>query len=354
MRLIDVYSAKALAAYFTHAHSNDKPYLGLTLFPRKKKMGLDLKWIKGYKGLPTLLKPSAFDTKSTGRGKLKMQDVRTQMPYFKEHVLVDEEDEQEILRVQEAGDPYAQHVLDHIYTKADELIESADVVLERMIWSLLAPADGKPGINIEANGASYVYDFDDTGEYKIEHFVELTGTDMWSDTENSDPIEDVQTILDKALAKGVILQAMVISPKTMKNLIKNKKIASYILAQNTTANIYMNKNRVKEVFKNELNMEIIVYEKLYKDYDGVEKAFYPDTMATFLPSGALGNAWYGTSPIERQALGSKDANVSQVNTGVNILVAQEHDPENTKTVVDQIVLPSFERMDSVYLLKHSV
>ena len=47
MRLIDVYSAKALAAYFTHAHSNDRPYLGLTLFPRKKKMGLDLKWIKG-------------------------------------------------------------------------------------------------------------------------------------------------------------------------------------------------------------------------------------------------------------------------------------------------------------------
>ena len=176
---------------------------------------------------------------------------------------------------------------------------------------------------------------------------------MWSDTENSDPITDVQTIIDKALAKGVILKAMVISPKTMSLLVKNKKIAGYVLAQNTTANIYMNKNKVREVFRDELSIEIIVYEKLFKDYDEKDKAFYPNTMATFLPDGALGNTWYGTSPIERQALAAKDANVSQVNTGVNIMVTQEHDPENTKTVVDEIVLPSFESMDSVYLLKHS-
>ena len=194
MNLTDIYSAKALAAYFTHAHSNDKPFLGLTLFPRKKKMGLDLKWIKGYKGLPAMLKPSAFDTKSTGRGKIKMQDVRTEMPYFKEHVMVDEEDEQEILRVQEADDPYAQQVLDHIYTRADDLIVSADVVAERMIWSLLAPENGTPIIDITANGTSYQYNFDnENGDYKKDHFVELTGTDMWSDTENSDPITDVQT-----------------------------------------------------------------------------------------------------------------------------------------------------------------
>ena len=179
--------------------SNDKPFLGLTLFPRKKKMGLDLKWIKGYKGLPAMLKPSAFDTKSTGRGKIKMQDVRTEMPYFKEHVMVDEEDEQEILRVQEADDPYAQQVLDHIYTRADDLIVSADVVAERMIWSLLAPENGTPIIDITANGTSYQYNFDnENGDYKKDHFVELTGTDMWSDTENSDPITDVQTIIDKA------------------------------------------------------------------------------------------------------------------------------------------------------------
>ena len=199
-------------------------------------MGLDLKWIKGYKGLPVPLNPSAFDTKSKGRGKLKMQDVSTQMPYFKEHVMVDEEDEQEILRVTEAGDPYAQQVLDHIYTKADDLIISADVVAERMIWMLLAAENGKPGIDITADGASYQYDYDESGEYKAEHFVELTGTDMWSDHENCDPIADAQMVIDKALAKGVILKAMVISPKTMSNLVKSKKIASYILAQNSTAN----------------------------------------------------------------------------------------------------------------------
>lgn len=353
MRLSDAYSANALAAYFTQAHSNDLPLLGFTLFPRKKKMGLDLKWIKGYKGLPALLKPSAFDAKSTGRGKLKMAEIRTQMPYFKEHVMVDEEDEQEILRVVEANDPYAQQVLDHIYTKADELVVSADIVTERMIWMLLAAEDGKPGIDITANGASYKYEFDESGDYKKDHFIELTGTSMWSDIENSDPIEDTQAIMNKALAKGVVLKAMVISPKTMNYLVKNKNLHSYALSQNIAATIYMTKNRVIDLFKAELNLDIIVYEKMFKDYDGTDKAFYPNTMATFIPDGALGSTWYGTSPIERQALGSKDANVAQVNTGVNIMVTQDHDPENTKTVVDEIVLPSFEAMDSVYQLKHS-
>lgn len=353
MRLFDAYTAKALAAYFTHAHSNDLSMLGKTLFPSKKKMGLDLKWIRGYKGLPVMLKPSAFEATSTFRDRIGLKDVKTQMPYFKESILVDEEDEQEILRVSEASDPYAKQVLDHIYTGASELIQSADVVLERMIWMLLAPENGKPSISIKANGVDYDYDFDEKGTYKASNFTELTGTDMWSDVENSDPFEDVRVIKQKALTKGVVLKAMVISPKTMNNLVKNKKIASYILAQNSTANIFMNEMRVKQAFASESGITIIVYEKMFRDYDGNDKAFYPDTMATFLPEGTLGNSWYGTSPIERQALGSKDANVAQVNTGVNIMVTQTHDPENTKTTVDEIVMPSFERMDSVFLLKQS-
>ena len=51
MRLRDAYSAKAIALAFSEVGSNKIPYLGEALFPAKKKMGLDLKWIKTSKGM---------------------------------------------------------------------------------------------------------------------------------------------------------------------------------------------------------------------------------------------------------------------------------------------------------------
>ncbi len=63
--IFDSITARALAAYITTNPSNDIPYLGATLFPAKKKLGLDLSWIKGARGVPVSLQPSAFDAKAT-------------------------------------------------------------------------------------------------------------------------------------------------------------------------------------------------------------------------------------------------------------------------------------------------
>ena len=57
MRITDIFGAKAIAARQTEVASNRIPYFGEGLFPSKKKLGLDLKWIKGHKGLPVSLAP---------------------------------------------------------------------------------------------------------------------------------------------------------------------------------------------------------------------------------------------------------------------------------------------------------
>ena len=46
MNIREAYNAKAIALVNTEVASNKIPYLGSGLFPAKKKMGLDLKWIK--------------------------------------------------------------------------------------------------------------------------------------------------------------------------------------------------------------------------------------------------------------------------------------------------------------------
>lgn len=353
MKIIDVYSAKAVALVQTEVASNRKRYIGEGLFPAKKKMGLDLKWIKTSKGLPVSLSPSNFDAVSTLRSREGFKMTETEMAFFRESRIVKETDEQEMLRVQESTDPYVQEILSRVFDDANDLVEGARVVPERMIMQLLAPSDGSPKISIQADGVTYEYNYDPKNDYKTNNFAELSGeTDKWSDVENSDPLEDVSNGLDSVEAKtGERPSVMIVSRQTMNYLKKNKKIKSAILAQNVTANIFMDDARVNELFSAELGVNIIVYAKQYKNEEGVVAKFYPDGFATLIPNGALGNTWYGTTPEERTLMGSKEADVSIVNTGVAVAVTVSNDPVQTKTTVSEIVLPSYERMNSTYVIK---
>lgn len=353
MNIRDAYTSKAIALVNTEVASNRIAYLGAGLFPAKKKMGLDLKWIKTSKGLPVSLAPSNFDAVSTLRSREGFKLTETEMAFFRESMLVKEADEQEIMRVQDSTDPYAAEVLSRIFDDANTLVDGANVVPERMIMQLLAPADGSPKISIEANRVTYAYNYDPNSTYKTKNFASLTAdTDKWSDTTNSDPMDDIATALDAVEAEtGERPSIMIVSRKTMDYLKQNAKIKSAILAQNTTATVFMNDNRVKEVFSNELGIRIIVYSKQYKKEDGTAEKFYPDGFATLIPDGALGSTWYGTTPEERTLMGSGEADVSIVNTGVAVAVTTTSDPVHTKTTVSEIVLPSYERMDSTYVIK---
>lgn len=353
MNLRDAYDAKAIAINHTEVASNKIPYLGQGLFPPKKKMGLDLKWIKTSKGLPVSLSPSNFDARSTIRSREGFKMEETEMAFFRESMIVKEADEQEIMRVQDSSDQYATEVLGRIYDDANTLIDGADVVPERMIMQLLTPSDGSPAISIQANGATYSYNYDPNDTYSTNNFLNLTtSTDKWSDTTNSDPMDDVSTAIDSVEEKtGTRPSYMIVSKKTMGYLKQNAKIKSAVLAQNTTANVLMTDAKVKELFNTELQIQIIVYSKQYKNEAGTAAKFYPDGYATLIPEGALGNTWYGTTPEERTLLGSETADVSIVNTGVAVAVTTTSDPVHTKTTVSEIVLPSFERMDETYVIK---
>ena len=81
MNIRDIFSAAAIAIRHLTAASNKQQYLGKGLFPAKKKMGLDLKWIKTSKGLPVSLAPSNFDAKSTLRSRSGFKMDETEMAF---------------------------------------------------------------------------------------------------------------------------------------------------------------------------------------------------------------------------------------------------------------------------------
>lgn len=353
MKITDVFSAASLAARWTGAASNRIPYLGAALFPSRKKQGLDLKWIRGHKGLSVSLMPSNFDAKSTLRSREGFNLTETQMAFFRESMLVKEADEQEMMRVQSANDPYAIDVLNRIYDDMMTLVDGADVVAERMRMQLLCPdTDGSPKIIIAAEGKQYSYNYDVDGTYAAENYKALSGTSAWSDHENSDPLADMTAALDAVEAKSGSRPVRALMNRITFNHVKaNAKVRGAMLAQNVTANLFVNDARVKELISTELGLTILLYDKQFKDEAGQTHKFYKDGYVTFLPEGNLGSTWYGTTPEERTLLGSGEAVVSIVNTGVAIAVKVTEDPVNTKTTVSEIVLPSFERMDETYVLK---
>lgn len=348
MLIKDVIDSKAIALRSSEVASNKIHYLGLQFFPEAKKEGLDLKWIKTSKGLPVILKPSNFDAIPTLRAREGLSTEKTQMAFFRESMQITEEDEQEIARINEANDPYLAAALRSIYNDTDTLVSAAEVVPEVMRMSLLTGQN----IVLSSDGVNYTYDYDPSTAWASTNYLSLSGTSMWNDTTNATPLTDLNTARKTLAKKGYIMRYALMNSNTFEYLINNAQVKSAILAQNLTATIFPTDEDIKAVVKNRTMLTVVLYDKMYKDYSGAEQYFYPDNYVTLLPEGTLGNTWFGTTPEERTARQVADVDVTQYGTGISVAVKTEYGPPaKTSVTASEIVLPSFEGMDSVYVMK---
>lgn len=352
MDFTNFFSPAAIAANYTEAASNQIPYLGAGLFPSKKKAGLDLAWIKGSRGLPVSLKPSAFDAKATFRDRVGVERLETEMPFFREGYKIKEKDRQEMMRAKDANDPYATAVLDRIFDDTADLIAGADVVAERMRMQLLFPVEGAIGIAIKANGMDYTYNYDPDGAWKKNNYTALTTNDLWTAPETADPFLMFQNAKNKARAQtGTELKIAVMNSITFGYMAKTAAVKNRYLTASGAALGYLTDQEVKNVIEATSGVRIAVYDKQYRDEDKVSHKFVPDGYVSMLPEGSLGSTWYGTTPEEADLMGNPAAQVSIVNTGVAITKTVDTHPVNVNIFASEIVLPSFERMDEVHSIK---
>ena len=351
----DVFTAKAFAMYWTKylEQANTEGYLGTSLFPPVKKKGIDIKWIKGRSGLPVTLRQSAFDAVAHVRDRIGVTAIQPEMPFFRDSFIVKESDRQEILRAQDSNDPYVQPVLDNIYNDAKNLTNGANVVPERMIMQLLSPADGSPKIEI-SDGAkvSCLYEYDVDGSFKTNNFKALTGTAAWTDHKNSNPVQDILDAKEVVERTGNVPTIALMSKKTLRDIRENENVKAYIVAkaQATGGVILVTDKLVKEYISEETELTVVVNNKSFIDESGTAKRFYPDDMVTLLPAQPLGSTVYGTSPEEADLMADDKADVAIVNTGVAIATIKQEHPVNVRVLASEIVLPSFEGMDNVYVI----
>lgn len=340
--IFDLVTAPNIATYYSETNSNRIPYLGETLFPARKQQGLDLSWIKGAGGLPVSLMPSAFDTKATLRDRIGFSKVETEMPFFREAMRIGEKDRQELLKLLSSPNAsYYEAFINRIYDDAATLVAGAEVVPERMRMQLLSTGT----ISIVANRQNYVYDY----KFKANHKETLIGDDRWSQPDAT-PIQDIQRWLDLIEDEtGTRPVQAILTRKTFNYLLRNSSIA---LDMNPIGglNIIMTDAMLRQYLQAKTGVSFAVYNKQYKDETGASRLFFPDDVVTFIPAGNLGNTWYGTTPEEADLMsGGTDAQVSIVNTGVAVTTVKEPHPVNVETIVSEIVLPSFENMDNIFI-----
>ena len=73
---------------------------------------------------------------------------------------------------------------------------------------------------------------------------------------------------------------------------------------------------------------------------------------TVIGAENLGQTIFGTTPEERTLLGDAKADVAILERGVAVAVQTTYGPPvATATTVSQVVLPSYEMMDAVYVMK---
>ncbi len=356
MLVNEVVNASSIALTARENASNRIPYLGLNWFPEKKKTGIDLSWIKTHKGLAVSLSPSKLDTLPVIRAREGLSKEKTKMAFFREQMIVTEEDALEIERVNDENDPYLRSALQSIYDDTNNLVEGAEVVPERMRMQLLSTVDGHPVIGIESDGVKYNYDYDPTGEYAAEHYLKLEGTAKWSDHENSKPLTDLNNARKSLAKNGKIATYVLMRTETFQHLIENAQVKNAILAQNITANIELTDDNVMSIVKARTKLTIVLYDKQFaeRQEDGKikEEFFYPENKCTLLPTGALGSTWFGSTPEERTARQVADVDVAMYGIGIAVATKTEYGPPAiTSVTASETVLPSYENMDSTFVIE---
>ena len=340
MTIYDLITSQEIAAYWELKTQDRPPFLGEELFPNQKKLGLNLSWLKGSNGLPVVLKPSAFDVAAIPRPRIGFEKLSAEMPFFKESKYIDEELRQELNKVIDSNNQlYIDTIVRRIFDDEAELLEGAEVQRERMRMMMLTTGT----ISVEGNGQAYDYDYGMPEDHSV------NATIAWSNPDAT-IIADIRKGIDKIVEDtGETVARALCSSKVFGYFRINKELKGTLLALSDGTG-YLSDAKIKQYFKDELDIEIVTYDKKYRDENGTAQRLISDDIFAMFPDGQLGNTWFGTTPEESDLMASEVANVTIVDTGVAVTTIEKADPVNVETKVTMICLPDFPTADQVYII----
>lgn len=339
--IYDLVSAPEIATYWDAKVNEQPPFLGETLFPNKKQIGRELKWLSGSTGSPIALRPSALDADVIPRKRQGFSEEIQKMIFFKESKYVDEDLRQQLLMVQSSVNTMARDaILQRIFDDSTELITAAQVRREIMRMDILTTGTA----HVAGNGQDYSVAYDVPANHKE------TVSKSWSD-DGSNPFDDIEEAQDTiGTDTGATITRAIMNRQTFNKLKRNATVKATLFANNAnTALASIPNSEITSYIADNFGLSIAINNKGYVDGNGKFTQYVPDDVVVYLPEGDLGSTWFGTTPEEADLMAGTQASVSIVDTGVAVTTSQKVDPVQVETKVSMMALPSFEQSHMVYI-----
>lgn len=337
--IFDLVTAADVVAYWETMANQRAPYVGEQLFPADKQLGLNLEWINGNSGIPVVLNLSAFDANVIPRAREGFKLNKAQMPFFKESYYIDEELRQQLNMVLDSGkQAFIDVVMNRIFNDATKLLEAASAQRERMRMTALSTGT----LTLASNGQKVTYDYGVPGGHKS------TVSHSWG-ASSATPIADIKGWQDTIESDtGVRPTRAICNSSVWNQLLSDASIKNTIFVYSSGV-ATVSDAALKAFLKEQLDLEVYVNNKFYKNEAGTKTKFVPDATFVLFPEGRLGTTWFGTTPEESDLLSSSVANVSIADLGVAVTTMKKADPVNVETKVSMICMPSFENSDQIYI-----
>lgn len=338
--LYELVTSSNMVAYWLEKNLNTYT-VGDQLFPYKKEIGCEIDWIKGANNQPVGLRLSAYDAKSIRRDREGIEKYKTEMPFFKESMVVDEKMRQQLnTLMQTQNEVLINNIVAKIFNDQIKLITAAFETIERMRMQLLTTGT----ISLSSNGQSYAYD------YGMPVGNKITVSTAWS-AAAANIIKDINDTKKLARKAGYKLTRAMCNSNLLEALTANTNISKRIYAM-SNGDVYITSEQVKRFIEQEANVVIYVNDDGYIDgTTGNFVNYFADDVFVLMPEGELGETHIGITPEESDLMnGATKAEVSLVNNGIAVTTFAIEDPVNVETKVSMVALPSFEKADGVFIL----
>lgn len=341
--MFDEVTASNIASYWETREQLEEPYLGEVLFPDAKQESSEVEWYKGKSNAPKPLAPSALDVQAIARPRQGFDGVRQNAIYFKESKYLDEKERIELRNLSASADKTrADFVLNHIFDDRTDLLRGASLTREIARMSLLTTGAWKVSGNGVITNVNY--------EMPSNHMGKATNAN-WKQS-GSNPIDDLRAAAYQiGVDTGATITRVVMNRATFLALLNNNTVKSTLLANNAnTAAVSIPQSALTGYLQDELGLTVQVYDKGYYGTDGKYKSFIADGLAVLMPNGELGRTVFAATPEETDLSLNSEAQVSIVDTGVAVATYTHKDPVTVETKVSQFFVPTFEQIESVYVL----
>ncbi|HHY74039.1 MAG TPA: major capsid protein E [Bacillus bacterium] len=321
-------------------------YLHELFFPSRETSELTVDVVREGSRLPVMAQIAELGTQVEYGSREGMTGQRIEIPKIQRGRAMDEK----LVRLLLQNGLRNNEVAEIRRTQLDDASYAVDGIKARKEW-IAMQSIFTGGVSYSEGGVQLSVNFGYTDEQK----PVLSGTDLWSDIENSDPLDDIQTWHGTFADKGIVLTRALASRQIINYLLRNKKIRiGYHGDPSGSANPpQLTKTQLDSLFESLGLPKLVAYDTQgrveNKALTNGKLSFTtlrmaPQNRFVMLPDGSLGHYLWAESTEEMMSDIQAEATDSN---GIYVFRKVNEHPIRVETIGVNLAFPSFGFNDSV-------